>query len=72
VKREWNYYDLYCRTCGNVGSLGIWTEGEGGFVRWDGEWKGFFGVTGKEGPLAGSIHCAACRNRLKKSVKKAA
>jgi hypothetical protein len=61
VNRGWKHYDLYCRTCGNVGSLGIWTEQKEDEVRWDGEWKGFFGVTEREGPLAGSVTCAACR-----------
>jgi hypothetical protein len=62
VKREWKYFDLYCHNCGNAGTLGIWTEQEGEFVRWDGEWKGFFGVTDRENPHVDTLTCAVCRN----------
>ena len=63
MKREWKYYDLRCRDCGNVGSLGIWTEREDGFVRWDGEWTGYFGVTDREKPRAETIGCGICSRR---------
>ena len=63
VKREWKYYDFRCRDCGNVGSLGIWTEREDDFVRWDGEWTGVFGVTDRKKPIEETIGCGICSRR---------
>jgi hypothetical protein len=58
MARTWRYWDLFCRNCRNTGTLGIWVESDDGDDRWDGDWKNFYGVLTKEGPV--SVQCSTC------------
>lgn len=62
--RIWRRYDLRCRDCGNVGSLGVGSDYDNGMTTWNYEWVGFIGTVEKEqGPREDTIICLLCQGR---------
>jgi hypothetical protein len=58
MSREWNYWDLKCRDCGNEGSLGIWTDD---WNRWDYEISGFDSRVFITGAMKETMRCKKCK-----------
>jgi hypothetical protein len=61
MSREWTYYGVTCRKCGNFARLGIWSDD---LKRWDYTIVGFRGRVQITGPRPEDLSCAKCKASL--------
>jgi hypothetical protein len=57
MSRDWTYYWVVCKSCGNIGELRIWVDESS---RWDHVWKGFKGLVYITGAQIDTVVCLKC------------
>lgn len=58
MSRDWNFYELECRNCGNKGKLNMWSDD---WNRWGTtDLEGFSGIIRVLGPQHSQLNCKVC------------
>jgi translation initiation factor 2 beta subunit (eIF-2beta)/eIF-5 len=57
MSREWNHYEISCKSCGAVGSVDMWSDD---WNRWGADMQGFKGRVYVTGPKSDMLECEKC------------
>jgi hypothetical protein len=58
MSKQWSYFDIECKACGNKGEASMWSDD---WNRWDGNLVGFEGALRVTGPRPGDLRCEKCK-----------
>ena len=57
MSREWDHYEITCKSCGAIGSIDMWSDD---WNRWGADMQGFKGRVYLTGAKSEMLECEKC------------